>query len=122
MKKTIVALMASVMLLSAGFAHAAELATGAISGEGLSIYGDITNTAAASGTATLIGKLSKGVKIGVAYNSAGYALTTKHTSGNTQYGTAYDATAIYKKDVGATALTAPSAASNSAFATEWTAM
>lgn len=120
--KKIIALATTAVLFTSGLACAAELATGGISAEGVSIYGDITTGAAQAGTATLIGKLSKGVKLGVKYNSAEYALTTKHSSGNTQYGTAYDATAIYKQDVGATALTAPTESSNTAFATGWTAM
>ena len=120
--KKIIALAASVVILTSSLAGAAELGDGDISAEGVSIYGDITTDAAAAGTATLIGKLSKGVKVGVKYSDTNYALTTKHSSGNTQYGTAYDATAIYKQDVGSADLTAPSAANNTAFATGWTSM
>jgi hypothetical protein len=121
--KKIIALSACVILLTSGLANAAALATGAKTPtDGLSVYGDITAAAAAAGTSTLIGKLSKGVYLGAAYTSATYALTTKHNSGTTQYGTASDATAIYKQEVGTTALTAPGAATYSAFDTGWTAM
>jgi hypothetical protein len=56
----------------------------------------------------LIGKTSKGVVICGAYTGTGYALATYHTNGTKEYGTAYDATAVYFKDVGAGAtITAP---------------
>lgn len=122
--KKIIALTSCVMLLSCGLAAATELSTtgGNVSGEGNQIYGGISQADGAGTTATLIGKLSKGVKLGAYYTNLGYALTTKHTSGNTQYGTAHDATAIYKQDVGQTPLTAPTAVGNQAFQTNWTAM
>jgi ABC-type xylose transport system permease subunit len=56
----------------------------------------------------LIGKTSKGVVLCGAYSSTGYALASYHTQGTKEFGTAYDATAIYVKDVGTTAtITAP---------------
>jgi len=64
--------------------------------------------------AALIGKTSKGVVICGAFSTTGYSLATYHTSGTKEYGTSYDATAIYVKDVGAAAtITAPTS-SNSA--------
>lgn len=119
--KKIMAFSACVVLLTSSLASAAELATGAVSAESVSIYGGNSTADAAGASKTLIGKLSKGVKVGVAYTNIAYALDTKHTSGNTRYGTAHDATAIYKQEIGNADLTAPSAASYSAFAT-WTAM
>jgi hypothetical protein len=75
-----------------------------------------TLNAAATGTpvtpAGLIGKTSKGVVLCGAYSATGYALSTYHTQGTKQYGTAYDATAIYVKDVGVAAtITAPTSSS-----------
>lgn len=77
--------------------------------------------------AALIGKMSKGVVLCGAYSSTGYALATYHTSGTKEFGTAYDATAIYVKDVGAAAtITAPTsskATDAAAFGgTGWAAM
>jgi len=120
--KKIIALTACVMLFTSNLAGAEALTTGEISDASVSIFGDITADAAGSTSATLIGKLSKGVKLGVAFSSTAYAVTSKHDSGITEYGTAYDATAIYKKDVGTADLSAPSASSITAFETGWTAM
>lgn len=122
--KKITALSACLILLSSSMAFAANagLSTGGISHESATIYGGTTNTDAASGSGTLIGKLSKSVKVSVAYSTTEYSLITKHTSGNTKYGTAYDATAIYKQETSTGALdAAPTAAGSSAF-TSWTAM
>ncbi|HBG05997.1 MAG: hypothetical protein A2075_15535 [Geobacteraceae bacterium GWC2_58_44] len=120
--KKILTITSCVVLLSSGIAVAAEIApAGGLSAATATIYGGINATDSASANATLIGKLSKGVKLGAKYSSAGYAIDTKHDSGNTFYGVTHDATAIYKKEVGTTALTAPSAADVSAFS-DWTAM
>jgi hypothetical protein len=75
----------------------------------------------------LIGKTSKGVVVCAAYSTTGYALATYHVSGTKEYGTAYDATAIYVKDVGAAAtITAPTssnATDSAAFGgTGWSAL
>jgi hypothetical protein len=70
---------------------APAFATSLVGSEGY----NLTATAPAN---TVIAKSSKGVKIGVTYdatNGAGYGLTSLHTSGSKEYGTAYDATAIY---------------------------
>lgn len=119
--KKIIAFAASMILLTSSLAGATALSTGGVTqNDAGTIKGDIVTPVTAS--ATLIGKMSKGVKLGANYGTGGYALTTKHNSGNTQYGTAYDATAIYKKDVGGTAIAAPSQPDNTAFATDYTAM
>ncbi len=123
--KKIIAITAFISLLTSGMAMAAELtATGGVTThDGYSLYGGISATdSAAATTRTLIGKTSKGVKAGVNYTGTGYALDTKHGSGPTAYGTAHDATAIYKSEIGVSIdLPAPSAAGFSSFAT-WTAM
>lgn len=125
--KKVLAITACLSIFAAGAAHAAALAAaGAVTAtDGLSLYGGIDATNASGASSTLIGKLSKGVKAGVRYDTTvagtGYAVNTKHDSGTTAFGTANDSTAIYKSEIGTTALTAPSAASNTAFAT-WTAM
>jgi hypothetical protein len=120
--KKILALTSCVVLLNSGLAMAAgAISSGSVSDEAAVIYGGISSADAAGASATLIGRLSKGVKAGAKYDSGGYAFDTKHSSGNTRYGTAADATAIYKQEIGTAALAAPSAASYSAFA-DWTAM
>ena len=43
----------------------------------------------------VIGKCSKGVKLGAAYDATAYALQTVHLNGSKVYGTAYDSTAIW---------------------------
>uniref|UniRef100_C6E5T3 Porin domain-containing protein n=1 Tax=Geobacter sp. (strain M21) TaxID=443144 RepID=C6E5T3_GEOSM len=116
--KKIIALSAVAVLLTSSLASAAAL-TGGVSDESKSIYGG-TTTDATTASATLIGKLSKNVKLGANYDTGGYALETRHSSGNTRYGTAFDATAIYKQE-GATAVEKPSTTSYSSFST-WTAM
>ena len=42
-----------------------------------------------------IGRCSKGVRIGVQFNSGSYAMTTVHINGSKYYGTAFDSTAIF---------------------------
>jgi hypothetical protein len=73
---------------------------------------------------TTIAKLSKGVVIGSQYTGTGYAIDTYHLQGTKLYGTAYDSTAIYFKDVGANAtVVAPtSSVTSEAFGTGWTSM
>lgn len=122
--KKVIAFTACLVVLSAGSSMAAALASGAVTPtDGYQIFGGINATDAASNTtSTMIGKLSKGVKLGVNYSATGYAHDTKHGSGNTAYGTSNDATAIYKSEIGlATPLTAPSSPDVSSFAT-WTPM
>lgn len=119
--KKIVALTAVILMATASLASAAALTSTSVSNEAATIYGGISQADAEGSSRTLIGKLSKSTKLGVRYSATEYALTTKHSSGNTQYGTAYDATAIYKKEVGSAALAAPTATDRSAFGT-WTAM
>ena len=51
--------------------------------------------------AAMLGKTSKGVRIGVNTALTGYSLNTIHTSGTKEYGTAYDATAIWVNERGA---------------------
>ena len=109
MKKTL-ALTGCLALAFAGTAMATEIApSGGVSAASLQIFGGINTADSASvTTSTMIGKLSKGVVLGAKYSNTGYALDTKHGSGNTAYGTSNDATAIFKSEIGlTTALTAP---------------
>ncbi len=122
--KKLIAITALLLFVASGTSFAAALTTGNVTaGEGLQLFGGPDATAAASSTeAVLIGKMSKGVRAGVAFDSTNYAVNTKHDNGDKAYGTADDSTAIYNTTLGTGALTAaPSASSNSAFAT-WTEM
>ncbi len=121
--KKIFAMTVCLTLITSGIAFGAALSSGSVTTtDGLQIYGGSSTTNAADAAAsTLIGKMSKGVKSGATYTSTGYAINGKHNSGTTAYGTAHDSTAMYKSEIGTAALTAPSAADNTSFAT-WTAM
>jgi hypothetical protein len=76
----------------------------------------------------VIGKCSKGVKLGAAYDGTAYALQTVHLNGSKIYGTAYDSTAIWvltPTTIAKDHFTAtPLADSNSddAFGTGWSAL
>ncbi len=115
--KKYLGLCAMFVLLSAGFAAAATLTPDASKSGG---------TVVGTGKATVdIVKFSTGVYGGAEFSATGYAVDTYHKSGTKAYGTAYDATALYFKDLGTGAtLTAPaSSVAEEAFPTgEWTKM
>jgi hypothetical protein len=121
--KKIVVLIALVTFAFNGSAFAGALASGSVTTtDGLQIFGGSSAAVAAGTTSVLLGKCSKGVKFGATFTTAGFAVDTKHNSGSMAYGTAHDSTAIYKTELGVDGvLAAPSAASNTSFAT-WTAM
>jgi len=124
MKKIIVFTALIVAASSAAYAAGTAFTSGSTltTGNGEVIHGGADETAAALDTASVLGRLSKGVHIGVNYTSTGYALHTKHATGSKQYGTAHDSTAIFNRE-SSVAVTAPSAASATAFSAEgWTAM
>lgn len=125
MKKSMILLSLISLLAFAGNALAVTaLTTGGTNtnGTGETIYGVAGAGVTAGGT--VLGRLSKGVQLGVNYTNAGYALTTKHLTGSKMYGTAFNSTAIYNKEsASGTAVVAPTAADQSAFAPAgWTAM
>jgi hypothetical protein len=126
--KKIVALIALLLLAASGSAYATELASGEVTPPnattGFIIYGGVDATASSGATATMIGRLSKGVDLGAMYSTTEYAITTKHTQGTKIYGTAYNSTSMYQMDVEkTTVVTAPGAVDSSAFsAAGWSAM
>ncbi|GFO55590.1 hypothetical protein GMSM_25970 [Geomonas sp. Red276] len=104
--KKIIALSAFALVLG-GIAYAGSYGPGAgvtmdsnladpASKTGASLYGDITT---ASTSTVLIGKTSTGVGLGALTSANGYAMATQHKSGNRAFGTAYDSTSVYYKDV-----------------------
>lgn len=119
MKKAL-ALMIGIAMFSSSVAMAVTVApAGGVTAAGVQIYGDSTDATTAS--STLIGKLSKGVILGAHFSPTAYAVNSKHDSGTTAYGTAYDSTAIYKTEIGSTVLAFPSALDNTSFSS-WTSM
>ncbi|MDZ4184580.1 MAG: hypothetical protein U1D97_06330, partial [Desulfuromonadales bacterium] len=87
-------------------------------------YGATTGTATAS--SPMIGKNSTGVSIGILCNAsgAGYALITQHIAGSKVFGSSYDSTSIYSKDVttiGTAILAVPTAITTADF-TSWVAL
>lgn len=122
MKKfTIILLVVGLCLLS-GNAFAEDLApAGAVS----TIKGGNLTGGVGTDTSINIAKMSTNVVIGVMYNSDAYALSTYHTSGTKAYGTAFDSTALFWKELGVGGtLTAPASSNNEdAFTGEgWTKM
>lgn len=98
MKKII--LFAAISLFSASSAFAAGSLTLSVTSTGKSIYGVKTGTATA--TSPLIGKTSTGVGVGLKLDTTagtGYAVETQHKNGSKAYGSAFDSTSIYVKDV-----------------------
>jgi hypothetical protein len=123
--KKIAALIAMVGILTSGVAFAAgDLASGGTpltDPNGPTITAGATSAAAQAQGAPMIGRLSKGVHLGVNYDNSGYALTTKHLTGTKMYGTAFDSTSIFSQD--ATAIVSPTAKNSTAFPnSSWTAM
>jgi len=124
MKKIVVITVLSIFV-AGNSCFAAALETGSVTdGDAKAIYGGATTAQASDGTTGVsIGKCSKGVRLGVAYNEGGYALTSKHDNGTKIFGTAWDATAIYSQEVGTGALEAfPGGTDYTAFGSGWTTM
>lgn len=90
-------------------------------GKGETIHG-ASATGATSGGA-ILGRLSKGVQLGVAYTDAAYSLNTKHLTGSKVYGTSFDSTAIYSKESkSGDKVSAPTKSDSSEYGSGWTAM
>jgi len=77
----------------------------------------------------LIGKCSKGVRVGVEYdavNGGAFALTTVHKKGSKYYGTAYDGTSLFVMsppgDINDSFSAPTTSVSDTAFAGDWKAL
>ena len=82
-----------------------------------------SKTSAVSGTG-LVGKSSTGVGVGMLTQATGYAVVTQHLNGTKIYGTSFDSTSIYSKDVttkGAPELAEPTAITTADF-DGWTSL
>lgn len=100
MKKVIVFTALSLFMASSAFAGG-SLTLSLDSGKtGLTLYGAKSGTATAS--SSLIGKTSTGIGLGMVLDTtagAGYALKTQHKNGTKVFGSTFDSTSIYSKDV-----------------------
>jgi hypothetical protein len=123
MKKIIMLIAISLFTATSVFAAGATL-TLSLSTTGKSVYGAKTGTASA--TTPLIGKTSTGVGVGMAVDAtagAGYSLQTQHKNGTKTFGSSFDSTSIFSKDVTAgTADTTSLTTGASQFTGTWTTM
>ena len=88
------------------------IASGSPSNPGVEVVSDDTH-------AQTISNLSTNVSLGATYNTATYAINTYHSSGTKVYGTAYDGTSLYFKEIGVGGThDAPDADSITTFPTE----
>lgn len=94
MKKIII--LTAISLFTASSVFAATIALDVENKTGLSVWGSKTTAAAGTG---LIGKTSTGVGVGLESVKAGYGVITQHTSGTKVFGSTFDSTSIYSKDV-----------------------
>lgn len=121
--KTIMTLAFAMFISSSAYAANITMATTlSTSNTGKSVYGAKTGTATT--TSPLIGKNSTGVGIGIYTTSAGYSLVTQHVNGTKAFGTSYDSTAIFSKDVttkGTALLAIPTAITTTDFTT-WSSL
>jgi len=119
MKKLILLIIIALSFSSTAFATDAAI-SGVSDDDGQTLYG-------ATPANLDLAKSSKGVRFGWSTGATGYAVATYHESGTKYYGTAYDSTALYFKDVGTvttfTDLAPSDSSSDVAFPDgEWTQM
>ena len=96
MKKIFV--LALVLLLSSAALSFANTGAPTSGDAGKTLYGGVGAAPTGSSDGTLIGKLSTGVYVGWASDTLGYILTTQHVDGNRSFGSAHNATAIFRND------------------------
>lgn len=117
MKKIIIILALS--LFGASSAFAANSSEVKFADAGKTLHGAASGASAASPS---IGKLSTKVGCGWLTGTTGYAIITQHENGTKAYGTSFDSTAVYVKDVTkGTAEAAPTKTDSSNF-TSWKTM
>ncbi len=97
MKKIVLILMIVTLCFAANSFAAINITTaaaaaGVSTNDGEILFGDAGNID--------IARASKGVKFGWSTGTLGYAIQTYHNSGTKLYGSAYDSTALYQKEVG----------------------
>lgn len=111
MKKIVILTAIALFTATSVFAASGTTVSLSLSTTGLSLYGVKSGTA--SSTSPLIAKTSTGVGLGMAVDGtsgAGYSVETQHKNGTKAFGSSFDSTSIYTKDV--TAGTADSTSLN----------
>jgi hypothetical protein len=117
MRKIIIVIALS--LFGASSAFAATNAAVVFTDAGKTLHGAASGVGA---TSPSIGKCSTNVGVGWRTGTTGYAIVTQHQNGTKAYGTSFDSTAVYVKDVTkGTAESAPSASDTSSFSS-WKTM
>ena len=99
MKKIIILTAISLLFVPSAFATGSL--TLSLTTTGLSVYGaksGVTMTVGDPGV-ILIGKTSTGVGVGLESEDAGYSVETQHKNGTKAFGSSFDSTSIYTKDV-----------------------
>jgi hypothetical protein len=99
MKKVIILTAISLLFVTSAFADG-TLALSTTT-TGFSVYGaksGVTMTVGDPGV-ILIGKTSTGVGVGLESADAGYSVITQHKNGTKAFGSSFDSTSIYSKDV-----------------------
>lgn len=123
MKKVIALTALSLFMASSAFAAGSLTLSLASGSTGLTLYGAKSGSAAA--TSPLIGKTSTGIGLGMVLDTtagAGYALKTQHKSGTKVFGSTYDSTSIYSKDVTAGTADSTSITTNVSCFNGWTTL
>jgi len=121
--KKIVSLTA-LFLFVASSAFAGASVTLSLSTTGLSLYGLKTGTA--DNSSPLIAKTSTGVGLGIIVDAtagAGYSVETQHKNGTKAFGSSFDSTSIFAKEVTAgTVDTTTLTTGADSFTTGWTTL
>src|SRR5690349_8394570 len=115
MKKIIILTSLLVFAATSVFAGT-SVSIGTFADAGKSLHGAKSGTADAN--SPLIGKTSTGVGLGVLTSANGYASCTQHKNGTKVFGSSFDSTSIYVKDVatvGTKELDKPTATDSSDF-------
>jgi len=98
MKKIIIINLLALFVASVAFAATVDMN---FDTTGKTLYGAKTGVTIDPGEAgtTILGKTSTGVSIGANSEDTGYSIQTQHKNGTKTYGTSFDSTAIFVKDV-----------------------
>jgi hypothetical protein len=102
MKRILIFSLATLLLAPAAFGAGADTITmdSAFGTTGATLYAGKAGTdpSTAGADQKTIGKTSTGVAVGAKTATSGYCMLTQHKSGNKEYGSSYDSTAIYMID------------------------
>jgi len=125
MRKVIIINVLAIFVASAAFATSAATGSITFTTGGKGLYGGKSGVTLQKGIAgtTLIGTTSTNVGIGWNTSTGGYAINTQHLNGTKAFGTSFDSTAMYQKDVTkGTAVAQPTTSDSGSFSSGWTTM